>query len=1153
MSRKFVNTLAGLFFIAGLVIGGGSTLAATTAPPSGTLSTSSPTLQFKGGPDVVSNPTPDPAGVTSGPTCNAAAGQPSCDHYTLNVALPADYQTTHPHALITIKLGWQATAYDDYDLYVYQSDGSLKASSATSNDPEVVRIPACSGSYALNLTIVPYTAGGDPYTGKITLTPDAGSNVSCNATALPPAPGATGPGVPRFQNYPAPEKFDTSHANEPSIGVDWKTGNVMYMATQGSSLTNPTLECPQGALYCGLPLRVHFNFSTSPARETWTDVTPPVLQGATLDPILFTDHHTNRTFATQLAGACSLTVFSDNDGSNWTPSQGCGIPAGVDHPSVGGGPYAGGVLPVGIQTQGLYPDAVYYCSQDILTAFCARSDDGGLTFGPGIPIYFGTAGLLPIGDYNLVQCQGLHGHVKVGPNGTVYVPNADCGGHPAVAVSDDNGVTWNVHPDYNAPSPSFSGSDPSVGVASDGTMYFCYQGADGHAHVAVSKNQGLTWIYDKDVSGPIGVVNTVFPAAVAGDPDRAACAFLGSTTSGDYQAGDFKGTWQLYVAFTYDGGASWKVVDATPNDPVQGPGGICTGGTTCPGNNRNLLDFMDANINSHGQVIVGYADGCTGACPGGGPNPFDALPTIAYQSGGDPLFAKYDPVEPAVPKPPLLDSASQATDGAVTLKWQAPDDGGAPITGYDVYRGAASGAETLLATLHSTKTSYTDGSALPPSTGEPYYYKIAAINAEGTGPKGNEVQASPPATPPGPCHLPGKTVVTDPAGDQSGAPANSQMDIRSVSMAEPYYPDGSQKLVTTLKVDNLNTLPANGYWKVYFQAPNGTTYFLAMTTATSNGQPAFEYGHHATGPSGSDDVVDGSLDAQSGYSADGDITLVVADADVGNLQAGNALAAVHGTTQLLAGAGGTGALDTVDTTSNGSYTLVGNASCKPNAPPVASLSADPTSGTSPLTVNFNGSASYDPDGDSIAQYAFDFGDGSQPVTQSSPTISHTYQASGQYEATLTVVDSKGKASKNTSGVRVDVTMAPAGAQEMRGEGTVPVDAAGDLARFDMDVTTADTGRFHYKDKTNGIAFKSDSISGVSVTGKCMSFSGTGTLKHDGGTVSFQVTACDNGPSGSGLDTFNIDLSGAASGSYGGTLKRGDLALFTRGKVSGDTD
>src|SRR5262249_49851821 len=137
----------------------------------------------------------------------------------------------------------------------------------------------------------------------------------------------------------------------------------------------------------------------------------------TLDPILVTDRTNGRTFVSQLSGAGSLMAFSDNDGGSWTPSQGAGIPAGPDHQTVGAGP-----LPPGVFTTLLYPSAVYYCSQAIALAMCAVSLDGGLTFGPGIPMY------------NLTQCGGLHGHIKIAPDGTAYVPNANCGNQQGVAV-----------------------------------------------------------------------------------------------------------------------------------------------------------------------------------------------------------------------------------------------------------------------------------------------------------------------------------------------------------------------------------------------------------------------------------------------------------------------------------------------------------------------------------------------------------------------------------------------------------------------------------------------------------------------------------------------------------------------------------------------
>jgi hypothetical protein len=130
---------------------------------------------------------------------------------------------------------------------------------------------------------------------------------------------------------------------------------------------------------------------------------------------------------------------------------------------------------------------------------------------------------------------------------------------------------------------------------------------------------------------------------VAGSDNRAAFAYLGTTRGGNYQdATTFaKAVWHLYVTTTYDGGRTWVTRDATPKDPVQ-RGSICTGGTTC-GKDRNLLDFIDVTLDKRGRVLVGYADGCVGACvTDPAKNGYDAWATIARQSSGRTLFAKYD-------------------------------------------------------------------------------------------------------------------------------------------------------------------------------------------------------------------------------------------------------------------------------------------------------------------------------------------------------------------------------------------------------------------------------------------------------------------------------------------------------------------------------
>ena len=89
------------------------------------------------------------------------------------------------------------------------------------------------------------------------------------------------------------------------------------------------------------------------------------------------------------------------------------------------------------------------------------------------------------------------------------------------------------------------------------------------------------------------------------------------------------------------------------------------------------------------------------------------------------------------------------SNGAVTLTWSAPSNGGSAITGYKLYRSTVSGSETLLTTLGAVQ-SYTNTGL---TNGNVYYYRVSAINANGEGALSSEVSAKPlgqAATVPGP-------------------------------------------------------------------------------------------------------------------------------------------------------------------------------------------------------------------------------------------------------------------------------------------------------------------------------------------------------------------------------------------------------------------
>ena len=74
-----------------------------------------------------------------------------------------------------------------------------------------------------------------------------------------------------------------------------------------------------------------------------------------------------------------------------------------------------------------------------------------------------------------------------------------------------------------------------------------------------------------------------------------------------------------------------------------------------------------------------------------------------------------------------------------------------------------------------------------------------------------------------------------------------------------------------------------------------------------------------------------------------------------------------------------------------------------NVPPTALLTASVTSGEAPLTVSFDGTGSSDYEGP-LASYLWSFDDG---ATATTATASHTFNAPGVYDVTLTVTDADG--------------------------------------------------------------------------------------------------------------------------------------------------
>lgn len=888
-------------------------------PASGTVSASNLTVTWTG------NPQPPTASATCSGANNAA-----CDNFKLTI-VPPSYS-------FAVEITAIAGPSDDYDMEVYGPDGTLldNSGAAPGQQETVILNNPAAGTYTVSLSNY---AAVLAYNGQAQIV----------SAAPPPPPGDPDDAV-SFSIHTPPTGVGTN-SGEPSIGCNWNTDRTMFIAG---------LET----------LRLDWNDCTSPPRETWTDVSFLTTSIITLDPILFTDSITGRTFASQLSAKCSSMAFTDDDGATWTPSQGCGINAGVDHQTVGGGPFH---EPLTRDPNGLlYPHAVYYCSQDVAIAQCARSDDGGVTFGPAVPIY------------NISECGGLHGHVKVAPDGTVYVPAKGCNGEQAVSVSEDNGITWEVR---RVPGTSAGTWDPAVGISDDGTVYLGMTNG-GHPYAAVSRDQGRTWEDLQDIGTDFGIQNTAFPVAVGGDADRAAIGFLGAPQGGagggqDVNSGHI---WHPYVAVTYDGGDTWTTVNLTPDDPAQ-RGTICSAGTTC-NSTRNLLDFNDMWVDREGRIMFGYADGCIGSCAKQEPNSASELATVARQKSGKRLFEAFDTT--TVPAAPLV-TATIENEGTSQqfnrVEWEEPFDGNSPILGYDVYRRRDDETtRTLIGSVDDSTFLFDDNTTVATFD---YFYSVSATNAFGEGASCGEVKAGGGPDDPDPTHcvLPGISVAKDLVGDTAiTAAGDRSLDIVELSAAEPSAAIHGEKLFVTIEVDDMTVPHPSAAWRALWTSPDSVTYFVSLESCDATAGLQCSYG-----------TFDGTLFSAQGnladcsFTPDGEITIGVDKALVGISDAadsGKGLGGFAARTQVFAGALCSGLLSTTDSAGPGSYTIKTNASCdgqppiarddsattNENVPVVADVIANDTSFNGALTViqvsapangqvanNGDGTLTYNPD------------------------------------------------------------------------------------------------------------------------------------------------------------------------------------------------
>lgn len=420
---------------------------------------------------------------------------------------------------------------------------------------------------------------------------------------------------------------------EPSIGID-SSGAIYFQA-----LEKTMKSTDHGA--------------------SWTNVNPPTALPTTLDPYLWLDPVTDRVFSNQLYVACSYLYFTDDGGATWvTNPAACGTPVN-DHQKMTTGPFVPG-SPLDTATPVKpYPSVVYYGVNGLADSRIAMSVDGGLTF-PFVAESFPAAQAPGSDDPGCGG--GLHGNVVAGPDGTVYVPSrSSCPGPrertlggPVVARSTDNGITWRNTIVADEVGTPYDDKNSDLAIDLENNVYLVFPGGDNRLWLATSSDHGQSWSPAILMTPGLGTVT--MPGVVAGAPGRIAAAYYCVPDAQASELKDFPGElavpdhvndtalWALCVTYSLDAlspSPTFQTVVVTGDDPIQ-RGGISTNSGDSAGAERNLLDFIDVQIDLDGRVYVAFADGCTSAaCLGADGKPDDsrdALGMVAILKAGPSLF-----------------------------------------------------------------------------------------------------------------------------------------------------------------------------------------------------------------------------------------------------------------------------------------------------------------------------------------------------------------------------------------------------------------------------------------------------------------------------------------------------------------------------------
>ena len=597
-----------------------------------------------------------------------------CDHFNLTVDVPPSYWDTHTGGA-DISISW-GSADNDFDLYVYDANGTLVAQSGSSGTTtERAFVQSASGTYEVR--VVPFLVIASDYTGTAAfVTSDGGPT---------PNPDRSTGGL---AFGPATVVDAQRTEGEPVNHID-KDGNYWESGPYGTST------------------QLSFIHRSTDGGDQFNIVSPVGIRPDTPpgggDTDIVTDDQGNAYFV-DLEGLINLGVAVSNDDGNTWRKNSLAIPtAGDDRQwfAADNGP-----------TAAAGDNTVFVAYRQVATGSYIYSTPGstGASDPVGGVVYQNASA----DAVNAVSTGAPCGQMRFDPvNRNLYYPCA-AGDHILltvghVAPGQRTGIVF-----HNVSTPASPGGVvgdifPAVAVDRAGNVYAAWVDETTHdVYYAYSTDQGASWSDVRQVNGNDANSN-VFPWAIAGNDGTLAIAWYGSPSHLDSDnmpswynnraaASQYK--WYGYVSFiTNAASASPSYAQQRFTEKPMHYGQICNGGIGCTTSDgdRTMADFFAVNFDRDGSMRFVYDDTTS---QHHGAHLFEVR-QVAGPSGAGTTISKARPANPV--NDPTGDAQSPH---------YAPGGAGANLRQYDFTKLAVS--QPNAATLRFKMTVASLASLLPP-------------------------------------------------------------------------------------------------------------------------------------------------------------------------------------------------------------------------------------------------------------------------------------------------------------------------------------------------------------------------------------------------------------------------------------------------------